>query len=582
MADEADEHNYDTYQHDDYTHDMFDEPEDENQDSPSINSMTSSTVEPHEQVNQFDTKNESHLNLIYRRMVAGQCFRLPNDQTCPDDIFESWLATFLSESVDDPHGKAKIFRYTWSQKRQGDHNVPVAEFHLAKDITGLIQIIKKGLVKRTDIRLPNNAVPTKTNWNEALKIQIFTPVHIPKNESQGIEAPIPATDAAYLSIFDCVVHYLTGGYYKGGLNINPGFTTMAYFKEHDENLKILKSAYKAGQDTITIDMLPAFKSGTYVDYRAVVAAVNRRYRRGYTQETMTDWFRKIDEAVKSNSPTEFKIQRLRALIEQKFIQESDKYPECSDFEGDLTLQSHPEEYNPIINTLFVYILLSSQWDKKDWDKIQRLYHQEIKGKADYLAWHGNRSELYRVMDEFQSTNNISQMDEIHAVRRTNISYQNRGRPMSRGSNRGQPRGQPRYNPPRQQQQYRPPTQKYTNNTKNIRRPQNRNTSQNRSQIQNRLKRLLCMHCSRCAGTNRYHQGPWGGGPNSNCPYDRNGNIRQGFQFVYGVFGEDVNNFNVEHYTEIESEGLDYGEPHGHVNHVSESSNHLIANALGDN
>ena len=104
MADEEEHtttHDYTDYYNQDaddyYNSELFEE-HDNDPDNPEINTMTSANISPFE-VNQFDIKNDTHMNLIYRRMIAGQCFRLPNTPTCPDDIFESWLATYLSEKV---------------------------------------------------------------------------------------------------------------------------------------------------------------------------------------------------------------------------------------------------------------------------------------------------------------------------------------------------------------------------------------------------------------------------------------------------------------------------------------------------
>ena len=565
----------DYYEYDDENNDNDNDNNTDNTDPPTISSMTSSNVADYEQVNNFDMKNDSHMNLIYRRMISGQCFRLPNTPTCPDDVFESWMATFLTESQDDPSGKCKSFRFAWTQNRKGDQDVPIVRYFCARSITELIDIAKNsGYINRTNIRLTDGTTPTKTNWTEAMKLTLFTPVKIDKDDSAGIQHDIPATEKKYLLVFDAIVDYLTGGYYKGGLNDNAGFTTQKYFSDYTENLKILKFAYKTGSETLVIDMLSSFKEGTYHDYTATIAAVKRRYNRGHTQETMIDWFRKIDEAMTNKCPTEFKIQRLRTLITSKFITDPSKFPVCSDFEGDRVVQNYPEEFSPMIATLLHYITLSNEVPRSDWDKVQRLFHLEIKGKATYLSWHENRSELYRVIDEYKSASkSISHIDQ-------NISEIRRGqfRPM-RGRNSRPPQ---RPNPNRfSQNKYRPPQQRQ--NQPPFRpspqsRPQNRQPSGGDS-AQNKLRRLLCMHCSRWAGKNKYHQGPWGGGPSSNCPYDKSGRLRPGYRFLARIYKQDVNSISIEHYQDIENDGLEYEQPN--MSQISETNNFLIARAMGN-
>ena len=568
MADqyESSNNNADDNYEDNYEYELFDE---ENQ-QPTINTMTSSTVESTEQVNNFDIKNDSHLNLIYRRMIAGLCFRLPNAPTCPDDIFESWMATFLTDSVEDPSGKSRAIRFAWTQERVGDFEIPIVKYFCAKNLTELINIAKEsGLITRTNIRLHDNEPPSKTCWSEAMKVNIFTPVQIVKDETNGIPADIPATPQRYLLVYDAIVHYLTGGYYKTD-DETAGFPTQKYFLDYEENLKVLKHAYKIGSETIVIDLLPSFKEGTYFDYKATVSAVKRRYGRGLTQETMIDWFRKLDEALNNKSPTEFKIQRLRTLISAKFITDPSKFPTCSDFEGDTIVQNYPEEFTPMIATLLHYMTLSNEIPRNDWDKVQRRFHQEIKGKVTYQSWHENRSEFYRVVDEYKSSNHsIRQCDEINAVRQGQLRP-NRGRNYNRNQNISQNRTNQTRNPI-----YRPPQQRQVRNPirQNPNRPNNRQTSN--TDNKNRLRKLLCMSCSRWAGENKYHQGPWGGGPSSNCPYDKNGRRRPGYRFLASIFGEDVNCIQIEHYLDIESEGLEYET----VNHVSDANNYLIARAM---
>ena len=586
-----DQHNYDgdndnyfNYDDDAYeqhnTLDLFDE-----EYNPEINSMTSSNVEPHPEVNQFNVQNEQHLNLIYRRMVAGLCFRLPNSATCPDDVFESWMATFMAEAVDDPNGKSKCFRYTWTQTKKSGFDIPVLKYHVAGDIATFCNMVKSNnLVQRTMIKLPDGSFPNKTNWDTALKLNIFTPVAIKKDVDSGIPNDIPATDPKYLSIIDGIVNYLTGDYYCQGLSKpNPGFVAQQYFMDYDENLKVLKYVYKVGKETIPTDMLPSFKDGTYFNYRATVSAIKRRYGRGHTQETMIDWFRKLDQALNNNNPTEFKIQHLRTLITEKFITDPNKFPVCSDFEGDELVQKYPEEFSPMIATLLHYITFISQLNRSDWDKIQRLYHLEIKGKVDYKAWHENRSELYRVIDEFkaQKPSNINYTDispnnnEIEMIRRAN--NQPRARQQQNWRNQGRPQFQQRPN----NQRIRP-NQQYRPNPRPRAPPQRQNSGRpapTQSYSQNRLKRMLCMSCSRWAGTNKYHIGPWGGGPNSNCPYDRSGNIRPGYKFITHIYGAPVENIQMIGYQDIECEGLEFASPS--VNQISETENYLIGRALAD-
>ena len=571
MADEMEPNNY--YDDDNYENDYDEWLYNDNANEvsePVINTMTNA------EINEFDLKNDSHMGLIYRRMIAGQCFRLPDSPTCPDDVFESWISTYLSDLSDDPKEKMKSFRYTWTQERQGVHGVPVPKFYAASKVTELAVLVDKLNISRTDIKLVNGAEPTKTNWTETLQLQVFTLTKIDKNDSLGIAADILKTEDKYSLVLDGIIHYITGKYYFNSCANTPGLATKTYFDEAESNLKALKAVYREGNNTLTIDLVNSFKNGTYPNYKATIAAVNRRYKRGLTQETMIDWFRKIDLILSRNNPTEFKIQHLRTLISDKLVTDPDQFPLCSDFEGDQYKQKYPEEYNPMINTLLTYITFNNQLKRNDWDTVQRLYHQEIKGKVTYKSWHENRSELYRVMDEFQSSKHISQIESqnenINVIRRN--QYRPRGGQI-RGSN-------PRlYRPP--QRQIRQPVVRRPNPPPIRPRVQNPTPGnlfgRPQNNAQGRLRRLLCMHCSRIAGTNKYHHGPWGGGPNSKCPYDRNGQFRPGYNFIGRIDGQPVDHILVQSYEEAEHEGIEYES--NEVNHIDCQGNYMVAHAMGD-
>ena len=94
----------------------------------------------------------------------------------------------------------------------------------------------------------------------------------------------------------------------------------------------------------------------------------------------------------------------------------------------------------------------------------------------------------------------------------------------------------------------------------------------------RLLSLLCTHCSRHAGRNRYHPGPYGGGPGTLCPYDTRGVLRPGFKFVGSVYDTDISMIDVPDYREIENEGLGY-EDEVEVSNI-QSGQRLLQDAIG--
>ena len=99
---------------------------------------------------------------------------------------------------------------------------------------------------------------------------------------------------------------------------------------------------------------------------------------------------------------------------------------------------------------------------------------------------------------------------------------------------------------------------------------------------NGLRKMLCRNCSRWAGENKYHLGPYGGTPDSMCPYDDKGRPRTGFKFIRAYYGTAVNEIGVEDYREMEAEGCEYeDEPtQNHIQYDSYSMN-SITQSIGD-
>ena len=102
--------------------------------------------------------------------------------------------------------------------------------------------------------------------------------------------------------------------------------------------------------------------------------------------------------------------------------------------------------------------------------------------------------------------------------------------------------------PQQQQQqqarYKPPQRRYSNVP--TRQPiKNSSQPSRQSRLKNRLRSLKCTNCSKWAKTAKFHEGPYGGGLESKCPYDRYGNKRPGYRFLNKIGGEYISNIDLE-------------------------------------
>ena len=322
-------------------------------------------------------------------------------------------------------------------------------------------------------------------------------------------------------------------------------------------------------------------------------AVKRRFGRCRTQDTMIDFFKKLDKAIDEKSPHEFKIGNLRGILKKQYVVDRDQFFICKDFADDRHMQKHPEEYSPIINTLIQYIIFTKTIDKNRWEHVEKQYHQMIKGKPTYQSWHENRQELYRILDiemkhkrptvnhvetdvyNIDADENIDDMtddDLINWVRQRRQNYRRNGQ---KGRNRPNQGGNRRFDP-----NFRRAAQRPNRPTPGPSRPINSNNRMDDKK--NNLRKLLCRNCSRWAGENKYHLGPYGGTQDSLCPYDDKGRPRPGFQFIRSYYGTAVNEIGVEDYRELESEGIEFEDNNMNTidRHDSYSMN-LITQSMGD-
>ena len=557
------------------------------------------TADYDETLNALNLDDPKDMSQYHRLMIQGKCVKLPATESIDDDMYQNFLSGFMSDIKDDDNERCKVFRFLWKNE---DENVDssAVPYGVPFDIDDLVQLMQQNRIIRTQIK----PEPEKGTWKNVLKLTADSFRIKDRQTIVDSKAEVfKATPTAQRKVVDSIINYISGNFYKteaAAKSDTPGTVALLYFDNAKEHLKIMKQAYLEGR-LLPIDMIPSYNAGTYKTYKEVIAAVKRRYGRSRTQDTMMDFFRKLEKAYSMKTRHEFKIQNLRNILERQYIVEYEDYPTCADFEGDYTKQAHPEEYSPIINTLLTYILFLKSVPKNRWDNFQKEYHQLINGKPTYKTWHENRKELWHLLDDelkvgfqkdtvheiaadldiLQEINNLELDDEganefINVVRRNRFRKAQRGGFANRGRNKTQG-------------QNRPSTQnRYNNNNNNRFQPTynktagNNNNRQNQNQYSFNEKRkkllsLLCTHCSRHAGKNKYHPGPYGGGPGSNCPYDQRGVLRPGFRFVNGVFNTSINALNIPDFRDIENEGLSYEETE-EVNAVQ--GQQLLKDAIG--
>ena len=556
----------------------------------------------------FDPNNEQHMQIVRKRMLEGKSFRAPSTNECPDDIWESWRTSFMSCLRDDPKGISKVFRYVWYDDEEGLDN-STARYGVAQDFEQLVKMITTGQIKREDITYKGvgnvNGHPSKTAWSSiaALKGADYRLVkeEVRDPDTDAVTQTLEPLADHKLDIIDQIIIFLTGDFYRnlytvGGV-VTRGGPWKEYVAHYDEIFKALRSAHEEGNNCVPIDMSDAFKDGVYGNYSTIMKAMKRRYNRCRTHETMTDWFRKIDKIVELKCPMEFKVQKLRSTLKKLFFGDESAFPTCSDFPGDKVTQMYPEEFTPSMAMLVAYILFDKLISRNQWEKVQREFFHEIEGKATYDNWHKNRLELWRKMDDeirSKSRSNVAQNINNLTLDGTNLDPNDVNEFVNYIKNRQQPLRN-RQAPPR----YNANARQGLRNGQGPNRPRpnpNRQFGQKES-IPNRLKKFLCRSCSSWAGVNKYHEGGFGGGPDSKCPFDRNGNKRldrngKPFKFIKYLEGLDVDNIPVEDYKTVfniendyETEGLEYEEDdegdQGCNDHLNYAANQMLQEALNN-
>ena len=103
---------------------------------------------------------------------------------------------------------------------------------------------------------------------------------------------------------------------------------------------------------------------------------------------------------------------------------------------------------------------------------------------------------------------------------------------------------------------------------------------NMAEKRDSLRKLLCRNCSRWAGENKYHHGPYGGTPESMCPIDDKGRPRTGFKYIRMFYGSDINEIGVEDYRDIGVEGIEYETPEVNGIETYNYGNDLIHQSIG--
>ena len=483
-----------------------------------------------------EVNDAKRYDLIYKSVIAGTAFRLDSTTTKLDQgLWDAWYSGFTATMHKDEYSFIQKFAVMWSFiDDEGDTTLGVAE-----NMTQLVDLIKKGRIDRLDIDFSESpgslaGHPTPDNWN---LIQNLTSATWSIEGDDSATPRVSKTPEVLRKIVDKVVNKITGNYYhsKALREGVAGTEANLYFENADAIRKAFRKFRHLATRLLPSDMVAAFLDGFYPSFEILIKALKRRYGLGTEDVSMVEHFREFDKIIAEKAPMEFKMGKLRAEIRKMLFTKEDEFPICQDFPGHKEVQSHKEEYTPIVHTMLMYSIFSKKVEKSRWDIIQKEYLNMLPGTPTDAKWHENRYNLYKILDKefkirghsglginFCGQSDLDSLEDSDDVNRLSSDEVNIIRSYR---NRNQPRRQQQ-----QQQRYRQPQR---NKNQNLR------SQPNANRLRSRLNQFECRNCSKWAGVPKYHPGPYGGGPTSNCPYDRTGRPRPGYQFIKQIAGQDI-------------------------------------------
>ena len=488
-----------------------------------------------------EMSEQKRLDLIYKSVIAGSAFRLDASLTTIDQgTWDAWYSGFTATMYKDEWSFIQNFKILWEMNAQKSNT---AILGVPADINQLVSLIKCGRIDRKDIDFCGNGStdghPSALNWGLIKGLTNDTYRMTQQDEHQP-------TAEVLRQILDHIAAHLSGNYYhNSAIGKDAGFELNTYFDASNKIIAAFRKFQYLANKLLPTDMVDPFKDGYYINFEALIAALKRRYGLSDDQFTIIDHFRQFDKIIAAKQPMEFKMGRLRTELRKMLFTDPDKFPICQDFPGHKQVQSHPEEITPIVHTLLLYMIFVKRVDNERWEHLQKEYHNLLPGAVTSKKWHESRFELHTLMDhEFKLRGHKTKSSFQKPAAHENALYDDE----DEDEDEDQPPTQEEIFAVRQmrrqqkRQKYKPPqrrNQQFRPNQK----PQNSNRQTRNTRLRNKLRSLECRNCSKWAGTPKFHEGPFGGGIESKCPYDRQGRSRPGFKFLNKIGGEYISNID---------------------------------------
>ena len=505
-------------------------------------------------LNGVEGDDGKRMDYMHKLVLAGSAFRLPEDpKKVTPQSWNGWLSGVRATIQEEDILRVEKLKYLWDPEPDVLHPIQ----GVPKDITELSYLLKIGRISRYDIEYNStgndDGHPSKTAWSNVQGLSEFVVV---KEDDKTV------TTENLRKIVDNIISFITSKMYEP-TNNSPGASTIRYFTDHTTNRKALRKFRAMAEKLLPSDINEGFKDGFYVDYDAMIGAMKRKYSMGNEQKTIIDHFLKIDKILEKQTKTEFTMGALRSHVKKLLVTKQDERPYIQYYQGHKERITTNEEFGPIVNYLLEYIYFNKKISRNKWKKVEKDYHHLLEGHPSYKKWHESSYELWHVIDKEISPDSNVQANVENENESESMNALKQNRNFNRNQNPSYPN--PKMNMGRNfsnQTQRRNQRPSKNNNNNN-----NNNNKTRNDRLKNRLAKYKCRHCSRVAGTTKYHRPPFGGNKESMCPYDQTGKSRPGFFFMAMIEGLQINELDLSddedidilYENEVESEvsNIDY-------------------------
>ena len=364
--------------------------------------------------------------MLQKSIHAGSIYTLPEDVKLTEPQIKSWLAAFLAMfNVDEQ----THITQTWWLWRANDENELRARNGIPSSIEQIQWLFKTkrltacmfeprlSLTEVTVLKTTNELNETKRDLKDGALVAC---------DICSTSSCTTVTCQSIVETFNKVARIITGGQCQ----------TITSLFEAAANIRktITKLRTQLG-NLLHPDLVFQFENADFKNWKALSNGIRRAYDVKEIKNTMVSVFQSLNEIISSNKRAEIKVAAFKNLINRLTIKSEEEFIDARDMEGNYVFMNQPEEYNPIINTLFTFMLFL-QIPETKWPTLQEDFERKIQAGWSYKNWHENRPKLYELIDKTQKQKQSHATSQVaQAQPAQEREYRSNSAPTSRSNSR---------------------------------------------------------------------------------------------------------------------------------------------------